>query len=149
MEDVIPKPIFEIPDDTEARQIWFVGSAERDLMGILYKDAEGWVLKYRWRHYAEPVSRWDPDSKVAETAWDGRDRKSVHSIRPKADILVTDDALDEMSSTFTKIMDILAEKMDGTVWTRKVSNGRDITKILMTAPWAHAKVISKEPERPM
>lgn len=39
--DDASNPIFELQADTEVYQMWFVGSNRMDVMGILYKDAEG------------------------------------------------------------------------------------------------------------
>ena len=139
------KPIFEITPETEVRQIWFVSSNERDILGMLYKDEEGWVLKYRFRHYAEALSVWDEPDEGKRTAWDGRDNKNVYTLRPKGE--PSEEELDGMCLGMTKTMESMAQKMQemydpgARVWTRRVNTGTELIEILQNAPWAHSKVI--------
>ena len=141
------KPIFEIEPDTEVRQVWFVSSNQRDVLGMLYKDEQGWVLKYRFRHYAEALSAWDPPDEGKRTAFDGRDQKKLYTMRPPADHEVTEEDLEITCQQMTKAMEQLAEKMreeydpSAALWTRKVSTGTELITILQNAPWAHAKTI--------
>ena len=135
-------PIFEIEMETPCRQMWFVGSNERDVMGMLYKDEQGWILRYRFRHYAEPISDyWDDRETIEPTAWDGRDKKNVFDIRPKGE--PTEEELTKLALGFTTTMEKLAEVMQQTydpgafLWTKRVSTGKEVVEQLQAAPWAY------------
>jgi hypothetical protein len=145
-------PIFLIEPDTEARQMWFVGCKNRDIMGMLYKDEEGWVLRYRFRNYARPISdHWDDQTSIKDSAFDSEDTKRVFNIRPAAGMTVDEAALTKLALEFTTLMEQLCEIMQNEedpsayLWTQRVTTGNDIFKVLQTAPWAHSKTI-KRPE---
>ena len=144
-------PIFEVEPETEVYQIWFVGSTERDILGMLYKDSEGWVLRYRFRHYAEAVSRnWDDHASVERTAWDGRDTKNIFTIRPKSGEPVTPAKLAELATGFTTAMESMAEQMrrsydpEAFVGTRRVKDGTDAIHVITSSPWAFSKKVPYE-----
>ena len=141
-------PIFEIEMETPVRQMWFVGSNQRDVMGMLYKDEQGWVLRYRFRHYAEPISNyWDNHDTIGKTAWDGQDTKNVFTMRPKAGTDSTEEELTKLALGFTTAMEGLATAMQAydpraSLWTKRVSTGREVMEVLKTAPWAYTRTES-------
>ena len=144
-------PIFEIEMETPCRQMWFVGSNERDVMAILYRDEQGWILRYRFRHYAEPISdHWDDHDTVESSAWNGQDTKMVFDIRPKAGAESTEEELTKLALGFTVSMEKLAEIMRQTydprafLWTKRVSTGKDVMEQLETAPWAYSRIEKAE-----
>ena len=145
-EALVGKPIFAITPETVVRQIWFVGSNKRDLLGMLYQDEEdGWLLKYRWRHYAEAVSK---DNSASETAWDGKDTKSVYSVKLT---IADEEDLDKAVEAFHKAMQGLhgalkTEDPNANLWTRSVKTGDEVIQILSKAPWAHVRTISTRDE---
>ena len=105
------KPIFEIEPETEVRQVWFVSSNERDILGMVYKDEEGWVLRYRFRHYAEALSAWDDPGEGKRTAFDGRDEKTVYTMRPPPGHEATNEEIEDVCQGMTKTMEAMAQKM--------------------------------------
>lgn len=139
------KPVFELREDTEVRQLWFVGSNERDVMGILYKDEKGWLLRYRFREYAEPISKhWDTPGTVEASAWDGKDRKRIFDMRPNPEQEVTEISLLEISQKFTLAMSELVKMMkaydpEAFLWTKRVSTTQEVTDALLNQSWAHAR----------
>ena len=144
-------PIFEIDEMTEIRQIWFAGSNQRDILGMLYKDKDGWVLKYRFRHYAMPVSNyWDSQETVRESAFDDQDTKRVFSMRPKGSQAPTEAELEHIAHGFTRSMEELVKQMqkvydpEAFMWTRRVSSAKEVMDILTKAPWAHVKRVEKD-----
>ena len=149
MNDKQVRPIFEISLETPCRQMWFVGSNERDVMAMLYQDEQGWILRYRFRHYAEPISHyWDDRDTIEPTAWDGRDTKNVFDVRLKA--TPTEEELTRIALGFTTAMEQMVVTMQQSydpgafVWSKLVSTGQEIIEVLKTAPWAYSRVEKAE-----
>ena len=152
-EAVIKKynPIFEIEPETPCRQMWFLGSNERDIMGMLYRDARGWVLRYRFRHYAEPISDyWDDHDTIEPTAWDGRDTKNVFDVRLRTDTEDIENELAKLALGYTTAMEQMVTIMQQSydpgafLWTKRVSTGQEVIEVLKTAPWAYSRTEKAE-----
>ena len=122
-----------------------MGSNERDVIGILYKDEKGWLLRYRFREYAEPISKhWDTLGTVEASAWDGKDQKRTFDIRPNPEQEVTEISLLEIAQRFTLAMGELVKTMkeydpEAFLWTKRVSTTQEVTDALLNQPWAHAR----------